>query len=87
MSEHSTSQLATLIQLGKEQGYLTYAEINDQLPESVTESDQIDDIIQMLTDVGIKILRPRLMKTTLCLAMMRMMTKLQSMKPPRYLPQ
>ena len=45
MSEHSTSQLATLIQLGKEQGYLTYAEINDQLPESVTESDQIDDII------------------------------------------
>ena len=55
MSEHSTSQLATLIQLGKEQGYLTYAEINDQLPESVTESDQIDDIIQMLTDVGIKI--------------------------------
>lgn len=55
MSEHSTSQLATLIQLGKDQGYLTYAEINDQLPESVTESDQIDDIIQMLTDVGIKI--------------------------------
>lgn len=55
MSEHSTSQLATLIQLGKEQGYLTFAEINDQLPDSVTESDQIDDIIQMLTDVGIKI--------------------------------
>ena len=55
MSEQSTSQLATLIQLGKEQGYLTYAEINDQLPESVTESDQIEDIIQMLTDVGIKI--------------------------------
>ena len=55
MSEHSTSQLATLIQFGNEQGSLTYAEINDQLPESVTESDQIDDIIQMLTDVGIKI--------------------------------
>ncbi len=55
MSEHSTSQLATLIQLGKEQGYLTYAEINDQLPDSVTESDQIEDIIQMLSDVGIKI--------------------------------
>lgn len=55
MSEHSTSQLATLIQLGKEQGYLTYAEINDQLPDSVTESDQIEDIIQMLSDIGIKI--------------------------------
>ncbi len=55
MSEHSTSQLATLIQLGKEQGYLTYAEINDQLPDSVTESDQIEDIIHMLSDIGIKI--------------------------------
>ncbi|WP_367103380.1 RNA polymerase sigma factor RpoD [uncultured Psychrobacter sp.] len=51
----STSQLATLIQMGKEQGYLTYAEVNDQLPDSITESDQIEDIIQMLTDVGIKI--------------------------------
>lgn len=53
--EHSTSQLATLIQMGKEQGYLTYAEINDQLPDSVNDSDQIEDIIQMLSDVGIKI--------------------------------
>ncbi len=55
--EHSesSSQLAELIRLGKEQGYLTYAEVNDQLPESVTESDQIDDIVQMLTDVGIQI--------------------------------
>ncbi|WP_201628573.1 RNA polymerase sigma factor RpoD [Psychrobacter maritimus] len=51
----STSQLATLIQMGKEQGYLTYAEVNDQLPDSITESDQIEDIVQMLTDVGIKI--------------------------------
>ena len=50
-----TSQLATLIQMGKEQGYLTYAEVNDQLPDSITESDQIEDIVQMLTDVGIKI--------------------------------
>ena len=55
MSEHSTSQLAELIQLGKEQGYLTYAEINDKLPESVIESDQIDDIIQTLNDVGISV--------------------------------
>lgn len=52
----STSQLATLIQLGKEQGYLTYAEVNDQLPDSVTESEQIEDIVQMLTDVGIRVL-------------------------------
>lgn len=51
----SSSQLGALIRLGKEQGYLTYAEVNDQLPESVTESDQIEDIIQMLTDVGIQV--------------------------------
>ncbi|MDO4700724.1 MAG: RNA polymerase sigma factor RpoD [Moraxella sp.] len=55
MSEHTTSQLPALIQLGKEQGYLTYAEINDQMPDSVTDSDQVEDIIQMLTDVGIPI--------------------------------
>lgn len=54
-ASQSTSQLATLIQMGKEQGYLTYAEVNDQLPDSITESDQIEDIIQMLTDVGIKV--------------------------------
>ncbi len=53
--QQTTSQLATLIQMGKEQGYLTYAEVNDQLPASITESDQIEDIIQMLTDVGIKV--------------------------------
>ena len=38
-STESTSQLATLIKMGKEQGYLTYAEVNDQLPDSITETD------------------------------------------------
>ena len=55
MSDQSTSQLATLIKMGKEQGYLTYAEVNDQLPDSITETDQIEDIVQMLSDVGIKV--------------------------------
>ncbi|MFB2537776.1 MULTISPECIES: RNA polymerase sigma factor RpoD [unclassified Acinetobacter] len=50
-----TSQIAVLIGRGKEQGYLTYAEINDHLPDSVTESEQIEDIIQMLNDVGIPV--------------------------------
>ncbi|UXZ04619.1 RNA polymerase sigma factor RpoD [Moraxella nasicaprae] len=54
-NHESSSQLAELIRLGKEQGYLTYAEVNDQLPDSVTESDQIEDIVQMLTDVGIPV--------------------------------
>ena len=50
-----TSQVAALITRGKEQGYLTYAEVNDHLPDSVTESEQIEDIIQMLNDVGIAV--------------------------------
>ncbi|EMJ3265867.1 RNA polymerase sigma factor RpoD [Acinetobacter baumannii] len=50
-----TSQVAALISRGKKQGYLTYAEVNDHLPDSITESEQIEDIIQMLQDVGIPV--------------------------------
>ena len=50
-----TSQVAALISRGKEQGYLTYADVNDHLPDSITESEQIEDIIQMLQDVGIPV--------------------------------
>ena len=50
-----TSQVAALISRGKEQGYLTYAEVNDHLPDSITESEQIEDIIQMIQDVGIPV--------------------------------
>ena len=50
-----TSQVAALISRGKEQGYLTYAEVNDHLPASITESEQIEDIIQMIQDVGIPV--------------------------------
>lgn len=53
--EERTTQLSELIRLGKEQGYLTYAEISDQLPESVNDSDQIEDIIQTLNEAGIKV--------------------------------
>jgi hypothetical protein len=53
--EFPTSQVAALISRGKEQGYLTYAEVNDHLPDSITESEQIEDIIQMLQDVGIPV--------------------------------
>ncbi len=51
----TTSQVAALIARGKEQGYLTYAELNDHLPESITETEQIEDIIQMLNDLGIPV--------------------------------
>ncbi|MBL7250403.1 RNA polymerase sigma factor RpoD [Alloalcanivorax sp. C16-2] len=49
------SQLKLLIALGKEQGYLTYAEVNDHLPESITDTDQVEDIIQMINDMGITV--------------------------------
>ena len=49
------SQLKQLIALGKEQGYLTYAEVNDHLPESITDTDQVEDIIQMINDMGITV--------------------------------
>ncbi len=50
-----TSQVAALISRGKEQGYLTHAEVNDHLPDSITEPEQIEDLIQMLNDVGIPV--------------------------------
>ena len=49
------SSLKTLIAKGKEQGYLTYAEVNDHLPESISDPDQVEDIIQMINDMGIKV--------------------------------
>ena len=56
MSEQtSQSRIKDLIARGKEQGYLTYAEVNDHLPEDISEADQVEDIIQMINDMGIKV--------------------------------
>lgn len=52
----SQSQFKLLIAQGREQGYLTYAEINDHLPEDLVDSDQIEDIIQTINDMGIQVL-------------------------------
>jgi RNA polymerase primary sigma factor len=49
------SQIKLLIAKGKEQGYLTFAEVNDHLPADIVDSDQIEDIIRMLNDMGIKV--------------------------------
>ena len=49
------SSLKSLIAKGKEQGYLTYAEVNDHLPENISDPDQVEDIIQMINDMGIKV--------------------------------
>lgn len=49
------TRLKSLIILGKERGYLTYAEINDHLPDDIQDSEQIDGIIGMINDMGIQV--------------------------------
>jgi len=54
-AEERRTRLKSLIVLGKERGYLTYAEINDHLPDDVQGSEQIDGIIGMINDMGIQV--------------------------------
>ena len=55
-AEVRRNRLKTLIVLGKERGYLTYAEINDHLPEELSaDADQIEGIIGMIADMGIRV--------------------------------
>lgn len=49
------SQLKLLIARGKEQGYLTYAEVNDHLPPDIVDPDAVEDIIGMINDMGIQV--------------------------------
>ncbi len=53
--EDEKSQLKLLIAKGKEQGFLTYHEVNDHLPDDIVEPEQIEDIINMINDMGIKV--------------------------------
>nr|WP_319555602.1 RNA polymerase sigma factor RpoD [uncultured Vibrio sp.] len=55
MDQNPQSQLKSLVIKGKEQGYLTYAEVNDHLPAEIVDSEQVEDIIQMINDMGIKV--------------------------------
>lgn len=55
MDQNPQSQLKQLVLKGKEQGYLTYAEVNDHLPAEIVDSEQVEDIIQMINDMGIKV--------------------------------
>ena len=54
-AEARRTQLKNLIILGKERGFLTYAEINDHLPDEVLDADQIEGVISMLNDMGIQV--------------------------------
>ena len=53
-AENRRNQLKALIILGKERGYLTHAEINDHLPDEISETDQVDEIISIIHDMGIR---------------------------------
>ena len=53
--EERQSQLKLLIAKGKEQGYLTYSEVNDHLPSDIVDPEQIEDIVNMINDMGITV--------------------------------
>jgi RNA polymerase primary sigma factor len=53
--EQQRSRLKELIARGKEQGYLTYAEVNDHLPADIADPEQIEEIISMINDMGIRV--------------------------------
>jgi RNA polymerase primary sigma factor len=53
--ESRRTRLKSLITLGKERGYLTYAEINDHLPDDIVDAEQIESIISTFNDMGIQV--------------------------------
>ena len=54
-SSKQAQQLKELIARGKEQGFLTYAEVNDHLPNDIIDPEQIEDIVNMINDMGITV--------------------------------
>ena len=55
MEQAPQSRLKDLITKGKEQGYLTFAQVNDHLPQDIIDSDQVEDIVSMINDMGIQV--------------------------------
>ncbi|NNM21667.1 MAG: RNA polymerase sigma factor RpoD [Gammaproteobacteria bacterium] len=55
VAEDRASQLKLLIARGKEQGYLTYSEVNDHLPNEIVDPEQIEDVVNMINDMGITV--------------------------------
>src|SRR6202012_3078285 len=55
MPEDRQSQLKLLIARGKEQGYLTYSQVNDHLPSEIVDPEQIEDIVNTINDMGIPV--------------------------------
>ena len=55
IKEQQLSKIKELLALGREQGYLTYADVNDYLPDEITDPERIEEVIQMINDVGVKV--------------------------------
>ena len=55
MNENQQSQLKQLVTKGKDQGFLTYSQVNDHLPDDIVDPEQIEDIITMINDMGISV--------------------------------
>jgi RNA polymerase primary sigma factor len=55
MNQNQQSQLKDLITKGKEQGFLTYSQVNDHMPDDIVDPEQIEDIINMINDMGISV--------------------------------
>ena len=60
------SKIAELIEKGREQGYLTYADVNDHLPEDISDPDQVDEIIGMINQSLSKAIGKDLHKFRIC---------------------
>ena len=87
MPEDRQSQLKLLIARGKEQGYLTYAQVNDHLPTEIVDPEQIEDIVNMINDMGIPVYEKAPdAESLLPPSHRRPPTKRRSRKPPRRSP-
>ena len=53
--EQQANKIKSLIALGKEEGHLTYAQVRDYLPDNIGDSEQVENIIKMITDMGIAV--------------------------------
>lgn len=61
--EEQRARLRQLILLGKERGYITYAEINDALPDDMSGEEQIDSVVSMIQSLGIQVTEEAPMQT------------------------
>ena len=52
-TEEKQGPIQLLLQKGKKEGFITYAELNEQLPKAIVEADRLEEIVEMINDLGI----------------------------------